>query len=157
MGGNQHGLYHRPSNDATRSRFNMGNCWSSHQVSTFYTSSHNISRGEILWVICFPDRETAWSTQDYNLRSRTTVHSSFLGALTPGFGNQANQKFSIPSTNFRTDGASKPNLGRFAKSLCYIFQGFVGEMVTFSWVLLQQQLSSKHQDGSVWSLVWQKI
>ena len=31
--------------------------------------------------------ETAWSTQDYNLRSRTTVHSSFLGALAPGFGD----------------------------------------------------------------------
>ena len=56
---------------------------SAHFVSV-HTTYHVGKYAELYF---FSDRETTWSTQDYNLRSRTIVYSSFLGTLAPSLGD----------------------------------------------------------------------
>ena len=70
-----------------------------------------------------------------------------LGALAQAVRDQPCAKLSLSPLDLRTDCASESNLRRHVESLYNIFQGFMVEMATFSRVLLQQQLSSEHQDG----------
>ena len=123
VGENQHGFYCWTPDYSEGFWLNMGNCRPPDQVHALYSYENQLSTASVCRNLHSSDSTLAWSTKDHNLRLRTIVYSSLLGTLAPGLGNQTNQKFSIPSTNFWTDWVSEPNLGRYVESLCYLVQG----------------------------------
>jgi hypothetical protein len=134
---NKYGLYYRPPKHAARSWLYTGHCGSPYQVSAFCTSQNRLSRWNVCWAVCFPDHEVTWSTKNHNLRSRTTVYSSFLGTLVQGVRHQPSSKFWLSSLDSWANWTCESDFGRYVACLCPLFKGFMGEMATFSWVHLQ--------------------
>jgi hypothetical protein len=65
------------------------------------------------------------------------VCCSFLGATSTNSWNQVNSKLRISSANRWTNRKDKPNLRRYASSLCNPVQQALGQMLSSSGILLQ--------------------
>jgi hypothetical protein len=149
-----HGLHRGFVSHLTCVQLDMGHCGPPDQVGSLYTCIHYIQGPTICWALPITHCPLSWYLEDYYLWQRVYLCGMILGTTTWLFGHPFHPQFILSSPDGWINWASQSNHQRYAPCLCSERWSKMGPASPTRWVLIQQQLSRKHEDVTFWSTLW---